>query len=46
MIVFDLYPLRVQLNVLHGLRLRKQNHLLYDVHLVINVDGLVELSII
>lgn len=41
-----IYPLRIEFDVLHRLRLGKQNHLLYDVHLVVGVDGLMELSII
>lgn len=40
------YPLRVEFDMLDRLRLGKQDHLLYDVHLVIGIDGLVELSII
>lgn len=41
-----IYPLRIELDVLHRLRLRKQNHLLDDVHLIVGIDGLMELSII
>lgn len=41
-----IYPLWVEFDVLHGLRLRKQNHFLNDVHLIVGIDGLVELSII
>lgn len=41
-----IYPLRIKFDVLHRLRVGKQNHLLYDVHLVVGIDGLVELSII
>lgn len=40
------YPLWVQFDVLHRLRLSKQNHLLNDVHLIIGIDGLVQLSVI
>lgn len=41
-----IYPLRIEFDVLYRLRLRKQSHLLYDVHLIVGIDGLVELSII
>lgn len=41
-----IYPLRIQLNVLHRLRLRKQSQLFYDVHLIVGVDGFMELPII
>lgn len=41
-----IYPLGIEFDVLHRLRLRKQNHLLYDVHLIVGIDGLMELSII
>lgn len=41
-----IYPLRIQLDVLHRLRLRKQSQLLYDVHLIVGIDGFMELSII
>lgn len=43
---FVIYPLRIELDVLHRLRLGKQNHLLDDVHLIVGIDGLMELSII
>lgn len=41
-----IYPLGIKFDVLHRLRLRKQNHLLYDEHLIVGVDGLMELSVI
>lgn len=41
-----IYPLWVQFDVLHGFRLSKQHHLLDDVHLVVGVDGLVELPVV
>lgn len=41
-----IHPLRVELDVLHRLRLSKQNHLLDDVHLIVGIDGLVKLPII
>lgn len=46
MVKVVIYPLRIKLNVLHRLRLSEQNHLLYNVHLVIGIDGLMEFSII
>lgn len=44
--VWVIYPLRIQFDVLHRLRLRKQNNLFYDVHFIIDVDGFMEFSII
>lgn len=41
-----IYSLGVQLDVLHRLRLGKQQHLLDDVHLIVGVDGLMELPVI
>lgn len=41
-----IYPLRVQFDVLHRFRLSKQHHLLDDVHLIVGVDGLVELPVV
>ncbi len=41
-----IYPLWIEFDMLNRLRLRKQNHLLDDVHLIIGIDGLMELSII
>lgn len=41
-----IYPLRIKLDVLHWLRLSEQNHLLNNVHLIVGIDGLMELSII
>lgn len=46
MIRVVIYPLRIEFNVLHGLRLGKQDQLLYDVHLIVGIDGFMELSII
>lgn len=41
-----IYPLRIEFDVLHRLRLRKQNHLFNDVHLIVGINGLMELSIV
>ena len=40
------YLICVKLNVLYRLRFMEQDHLLNDVHLALNVDGLVEPAVI
>lgn len=41
-----IYPLWVQFDVLHRFRLRKQHHLLDDVHLIVGIDGLMEFPVV